>query len=106
MIVVIQCAASKRPRAGHMIAADGRHVEFVADPRIAPAGDNKVYARPDDDSGDGRTWRQLVLDYNNSARDNPLGLCPAFELYERDVYRRLVDRFGLKNVYILSEAGA
>ena len=36
MICVIQCAASKQPTAGHMLAHDGSLVDFVADPRAAP----------------------------------------------------------------------
>ncbi len=37
MIVVIQCAARKRPDAGHLKSTDGRQVIFVADPDSAPA---------------------------------------------------------------------
>jgi hypothetical protein len=36
------------------------------------------------------------------ACDNPLGLYPAYRLYGNPVYERLVDRFGLQKVYILS----
>jgi hypothetical protein len=36
MIVVIQCAASKRPDAGHFLTASGKLVDFVAQPQIAP----------------------------------------------------------------------
>ncbi len=102
MIIVIQCAASKRSGAGHLTTADGQPVHFVANPQIAPAGDGRLYARPDDRASDGGTWRQLLAKYNNNPGNNPLGLYPAYELYKRDVYRRLVDKFGLKNVYILS----
>jgi hypothetical protein len=102
MIVVIQCAASKRPGAGHMVAPDGRPVDFVADPQAAPADHRRVYARPDDPASCGQSWRQLLLGYNNDPGNNALGLYPAYQLYERDVYRRLVDRFGLPSVYILS----
>jgi hypothetical protein len=101
MIVVIQCAARKRPQAGRMIAS-GRPVNFVADPRKAPDIPDRIYAHPDDRTEDGTTWRRLVAEYNKDPGNNPLGLYPAFELYQRDVYRRLVDKFDLKNVYILS----
>ena len=100
MIVVIQCAASKRPQAGRMVAS-GRSVHFVAHPQKAPNIPDRI-THPDDCTEDGSTWRQLVAEYNKNPGNNPLGLCPAFELYKRDVYRRLVDKFDLKNVYILS----
>jgi hypothetical protein len=102
MIVVIQCAASKQPYAGHLTAENGRPVEFVANPQIAPPDDHRVYARTDDFVGNGKTWRQILIDYNRTPGNNPLGLCQAYELYERSVYRRLVDKFGLDKVYILS----
>ena len=35
------------------------------------------------------------------AGGNPLGLCPAYRLYENQTYGRLADRFG-SNLYILS----
>jgi hypothetical protein len=35
-------------------------------------------------------------------RNNPLGLYPAYRLYENGAYGRLVEAFGLENVYILS----
>jgi hypothetical protein len=43
-----------------------------------------------------------LIEYNHDPGNNPLGLYPAFKLYEKDVYRRIVDHFGLPNVYILS----
>ena len=102
MICVIQCAASKQPTAGHMLAHDGSLVDFVADPLAAPPNAARAYARPDDLAENGKSWRQHLVEYNKNAGNNPLGLYPAFQLYQRDVYRRLVDRFGLSNVYILS----
>ncbi len=102
MIVVIQCAASKRPDAGHLVAASGKLVDFVAHPQIAPANPDRVYARPDDLCEDGTTWRQLLLRYNDDPGGNPLRLYPAYQLYENKVYGRLVDRFGSGSVYILS----
>ena len=102
MIVVIQCAASKRPDAGHLVAASGKLIDFVAHPQIAPANPDRVYARPDDLREDGTTWRQLLLSYNDDPGGNPLRLYPAYQLYENKVYGRIVDRFGLRDVYILS----
>jgi hypothetical protein len=102
MIVVIQCAASKRPDAGHLIAANGKLVDFVAQPQIAPRDPDRVYARPDDLCEDGISWRQHLLKSNDNPGDNPLRLYPAYQLCENKAYGRLVDRFGLRNVYILS----
>lgn len=102
MIVVIQCAATKRADAGRLRSARGVPVEFVANPRTAPVDPSRAYARPDDLSDHGASWRQVLLQYNREADGNPLGLCPAFELYQNGAYRRLADRFGLSNLYILS----
>jgi hypothetical protein len=101
MIVVIQCAAIKRPNAGYVLTSDGRRVCFVANPSLAPPGD-VIYARPDDPSDIGATWRELLLQYNQSSAANPLRLARAFELYENAVYRRLAARVGIDNLYILS----
>jgi hypothetical protein len=102
MIVVIQCAASKRSGAGHLVSASGRPVVFVAHPEIAPAHDHSLYARPDDFSENGRPWRAVLHEYNAHPEENPLRLYPAYRLYENIVYGRLVDRFGIPNFYILS----
>ena len=102
MIVVIQCAASKRPNAGHLVAASGKLVDFVAHPQMAPRNPDRVYARPDEHREDGISWRQHLLNYNDDPGDNPLRLLSAYQLYENGAYGRLVERFGLRNVYILS----
>lgn len=102
MIVVIQCAARKAPDAGCFLDEQGRRVLFVADPSAVPDGDtDTVYARSDDVSPSGASWRALVSDYNRSG-ENPFGLKRAAELYQHPVYRRLEDRFGSANLYILS----
>ncbi len=102
MIVVIQCAGRKRPDAGHLVAADGKPVIFVANPETAPANDGFAYFRPDDPFGDGTSWRDLLLKYNEQKHRNPLRLSQAYQLYKNETYGRLVKRFGVKNVYILS----
>jgi hypothetical protein len=101
MIVVIQCAGSKAHDAGHLLTAAGKPVLFFAHPEIAPADDAYVYARPDDDAGNGKSWRDVLLEYNRKS-DNPYGLLPAYRLYGNPVYRRLVDTLGIGSVYILS----
>jgi hypothetical protein len=107
MIVVIQCAATKCSEAGTLASADGRRVLFVADPRDPKLerDPNTEYARPDDESGYGKTWRQLLLEFNNQRGGKQRvhdTLLPAYQLYEDNIYRRLVDRFGVNRVYILS----
>jgi hypothetical protein len=102
MIVVVQCAARKKPDAGQMMTAAGKPVLFVATPEEAPAAPGNVFARPDDPSDSGVPWRQALLRYNETPEDNPFGLSAAYRLYENGIYERLVDRFGIPNVYILS----
>ena len=101
MIVVIQCAASKRESAGYLLSVSGKPVIFVADPQAAPAGHAREYARPDDLNGNEISWRGMLLRYNE-AGGNPLGLYSAWQLYKNTTYGRLVDRLGLQKVYILS----
>lgn len=103
MIVVIQCAASKRPHAGHFVTDDGKLVDFVAHPEIAPpVQGNRIYARPDDIPENGISWRKQLLNYNKVSHHNPLRLCAAFQLYENETYELLVNHFGVEGVYILS----
>jgi hypothetical protein len=102
MIVVIQCAGSKREGAGCLTTKDGRPVSFVAHPEAAPPAANRLYARPDDPSDLGASWRERLLAYNETPGDNRLELLPAFELYKNDIYRALIARFSVENSYILS----
>ena len=106
MLVVIQCAASKRSDAGHLCLNDGRRVMFVASPSCVPRGDGHVYAHPDGDSDRGTSWRDVLREYNEhhnpSPDNNPDGLLPAWQLYCPPVYKLLADRFGQDQLYILS----
>ena len=102
MIVVIQCAGRKNPDAGSIRQSDGKKVLFVAQPNIAPADADCVFARPDDIADTGRSWRDELRKYNTCPNDNPLGLLPAWRLYRNKIYKRLKERFGLDHLYILS----
>jgi hypothetical protein len=102
MIVVIQCAATKRAGAGLLRRQDGTKVLFVADPAAAPPSSELVYARPDDTSDTNMTWREALLQYNRSPDANPLGLYSAAELYANPTYGLLAKRFGTDRTYILS----
>jgi hypothetical protein len=95
VIVIIQCAGSKRDGAGYLTTNDGRPVSFVAHPELAPPAAGRLYARPDDQSDQGGSWREQLVAYNKTPGDNPLGLLPAFELYTNDIYHALVTRFGM-----------
>ena len=102
MIVVIQCAARKKDHAGRLRALDGRNVMFVAKPDAAPLGGSQVYARPDDVSDTGKSWRTVLQEYNAAPGDNPLGLLPAWQLYKNSTYNILADHCGPDRLYILS----
>ena len=103
MVVVIQCAATKRKNAGHLRCRDGRIVMFVANPDAAGASDRLVYARPDDFSDTvGKSWRTVLRDYNEHPGKNRHGLLPAWQLYTNPIYGRLAEHFGPNRLYILS----
>ncbi len=101
MKIVIQCAATKAPEAGYMTTTSGKRVLFVAHPEKAPPGGELILARPDDVAMDGKTWRKLLVDYNERT-DNPLALSAAYRLYKDRSYQVLVDAYGVYNVFILS----
>ena len=103
VIVVIQCAARKVPSAGQFVAEDGRKILFVARPEeLEPSSGDQVYARPDDVAEAGKSWRTLLLDYNEAPAENPYGLLPAWQLYKDPTYGLLRKHFGLDQLYILS----
>jgi len=102
VIAVIQCASRKRANAAYMQTPGGQRVTFVANPRRAPASNETVYAHPDDESDYGGSWRDALRKYNENPASNPFRLLPAWRLYDSTTYGRLVDRFGVGNVFILS----
>ncbi|MFZ2956266.1 MAG: hypothetical protein WA705_05200 [Candidatus Ozemobacteraceae bacterium] len=104
MKIVIQCAGGKQPDAPSFVSTSGKPILFVSRPTSAPLSESHVYARPDDLSDDDKTtWRTRLWEYNKSEDEsNPLGLFPAFQLYKNPIYKALVDRFSVKQIYILS----
>lgn len=102
MIVVIQCASGKNPDAGHLRRTNGQEVMFVADPEIAPADESYAYARPDDVSDTGESWRAVLFTYNADPENNPLRLLPAWQLYNNKTYELLTAHCGLERLFILS----
>ena len=75
---------------------------FVANPDVAPPSENIIFARPDDLSDTGETWRTVLCRYNETPGDNRYGLLPAWRLYRNRTYRMLAEYFGLDRLYILS----
>ena len=103
MKIVIVCARRKRAGAGLMKTVNGTPVKFVAQPKLAPK--DAHYAKPDDISDDGTSWRARLCAYNamhEKNGDNPFGLLPARELYTPPIYRKLVEKYSAENVYIMS----
>jgi hypothetical protein len=86
MKIVIQCAASKDPRAGTMQTDDGTPVIFVAQPDKTPPNREQTYVRPDDACA-GTTWRDRLLAYNARPDENPLNLLPAYRVYGELLFR-------------------
>jgi hypothetical protein len=72
---------------------------------MAPASASIAYARPDDWSDDGQTWRNRLLDYNRPPNANPFNLLRAFQLCAHDAYRALADWLGIEKLFILSADG-
>ena len=105
-IVVIQCAGRKQPNAGHLRNNEGHKVMFVAKPDDAPQGEPYAYAHPDGTGEAGEPWRQKLLRHNDAhqsnADDNPLGLLPAWQLYQNPAYELLYQECGPNDLYILS----
>ena len=101
-VVVIQGGEERAASAGHMVLADGRRVVFVAEPGMAPSEPDIAYRRPDDRADGVQTFRDALVAYNGAPEDNPLGLLPAWRLYEEDAYRALAEGIGAENLFILS----
>ena len=100
-IAVIACAASKKLDAGRLVDAE-QEVTFVARPDLAPA-DGCFYKRPDDRASSGRSFRNMLEEYNRDRRaDNPWGLLPAWELYVPPAYRALREACGADKLFVLS----
>ena len=103
MDVVIQCAATKDPSAGTLRTRSGKAVHFVAAPHLCSPTADTIYARPDDESDvRGQSWRNRLEAYLDQDTVNTLGLRQAYVLYKHSAYSRLVKKFGVSRVFILS----
>lgn len=106
LTVVIACAGTKAASRGHLTLGNGQRVKFVADPSEAPRRASITYKHPDDVTHSGLSWRDVLVKYNGAPARNPLGLLPAWRLYEPPafprVYSDLIEAYGLENVFILS----
>ncbi|MYB37262.1 MAG: hypothetical protein F4Y26_07755 [Gammaproteobacteria bacterium] len=101
-LVVIQGGEEKVADAGCMVLPDGRRVVFVAEPGVAPSEPETAFRRPDDRADGIQTFRDALVVYNGTPEDNPLGLLPAWRLYEDDAYRTLAEGLEPDNLFILS----
>jgi hypothetical protein len=103
MRIVIQCAGKKHKSAGWLKDASGERVIFVAHPEKCSMTESSLRCcRPDDEASTGLgTWREYLTRYNQQNL-KPDGLFRAAELYKPTVYRALVERYGWRNVFILS----
>src|SRR5271168_989823 len=103
MTIVIQCAAQKD--GAYLRAPNGNNVGFVAQPRLALPRPGWTFARPDDVTVVGGTWRAALTAYNERfvrTGENPDNLKQAWCLYTNRAYRGLTQRFGTDDLYILS----
>ena len=105
MKYIIQCCASKDDILKNTFKYNGKIIKFVSHPKLIFMTDrNILFVRPDDLIPDTNlTWRDHLLFYNKEHhKDNPDKLKFATDLYEPKIYSQLVNKFGWKNVYILS----
>lgn len=101
--VVIQCAADKD--GAYLGAPNGDKIGFVAQPRLAPPRPGWTFARSDDSTELGGTWREVLCAYNkhfSQTGDNLDNLSPAWQLYSNPAYRSLAQAVGTDHLYILS----
>ena len=75
---------------------------FVANPNDAPLGGSQIYARPDDSSDWGMSWRSVLQEYNAAPDNNPFRLLQAGRLYKDATYGMLMEHCGPERLYILS----
>lgn len=102
MIIVIQCAGTKKEGAGHLHTKDGNKVMFVAHPSLSPVTPNVLYARPDDRSDQSGTWRDVLVKHNAKNVSGEGQLLRALDLYYKPAYRQLARQVGYQRTYILS----
>jgi len=100
MKIVIQCASGKESNAG-IFKEGGKDILFVAKPSLAPDNNEYIFRSPNDITRNGTTYTEQLSQYNRQSK-NPLNLLPAYKLYNNDVYRALVNKYGLENIFILS----
>ncbi|MCW0183408.1 MAG: hypothetical protein OJI70_16705 [Zavarzinia sp.] len=88
--------------ADHLRTKKGRRVMFVARPELMSPSNVFEFARPDDVSDTGETWREKLINYNAQQKQNQLHLSPASDLYTHPTYARLAKKVRSENLFILS----
>lgn len=66
-----------------MKSADGKPVVFVAERESVPPASAHSYARPDDMSNGGKSWREALQEYNRTANpilDERIAICRSSRL--------------------------
>jgi len=101
MKIIIQCAGSKNTNAGYFKTKEGKPIKFVAAPNQCNHEEGFIYQHPDDFSERGISWKEELLEYNIK-NENNYNLLPAYKLYKNNIYRALVEKFGVENIFILS----
>jgi hypothetical protein len=101
MKIIIQCAKGKKKNAGCLKTTNSKNILFIANPNIATETGDYVYHSPKDITEKNITWTNELARYNELT-DNYFNLLPAYELYENNIYREIVSKFGIENVFILS----
>ena len=100
MKMVIQCAGRKNESAGRLTKLSGDKVLFVAHPdKCFPQAN--CYRPYDHADGTDSMWRDYLKLYNQKGL-NPDNLYHAWELYRPPIYKALVEKYGVQNVFILS----
>jgi len=69
--------------------------------RLEPRRQRSAVCTADDLSDHGKSWRELLCEYNEQPDRNPRGLYPAYRLTETRIWS-VAEAFGVSNVYILS----
>jgi hypothetical protein len=101
-IIVIQCAKSKNPPK-ETWQFGGKKVTFIANPSICEESATILYCKPDSKIPDSNiTWRQKLEEYNRVGGNPPEFLRKAWQLYKSWIYAQLIDRYGEKDIFILS----
>lgn len=102
MKIVIQCSGKKKGEIWTVSGLNYVRVKFVSNPSCCRQAVPYELKNPDELIGNTRlTWRSYLVEYNKDGR-NPDDLLRAGDLYDHPIYKKLVERYGWENTFILS----